>query len=101
MEFPEKSDFNMWLKDFPSDKVVGVPCHMNHCPLATYLNVITHKDTAYVRPDRLARDSCWRISDDGSDRKPLPEWANDFARTIDTYVGEITANQAILILKGC
>jgi hypothetical protein len=82
MRFPAQKNFRSWLEGKDSDTVVGEACSHGRCPLARYLE--EHGALApYVRPDRVARNSCWRSTDSGADRHILPKWANEFAKALD------------------
>jgi hypothetical protein len=83
MEFPTKSEFKAWLESKPAQASVGLSCRLNCCPIASCLNEHGANGKAYVRPDALYTESCWRVSDDGSDRHALPRWANLFAIHVD------------------
>lgn len=82
-EFPTMDAFAEWLRSHNPNDIVGVRLRLHSCPLAVYLNDLTGTENAYVRPDKIAEESCWRVSEDGSQRQPLPEWANRFATAID------------------
>lgn len=99
--FPRKVSFEKWLREFPKHAFIGRSCSSDACPLAAFLNekFELEEGVAYVRPDKVARESCWRISHDGSGRQPMPQWANDFAKRVDTDVdGYVRASQAMEIL---
>jgi hypothetical protein len=80
MRFPSQNKFVAWLESKQPDEWAGRALSLGDCPLAMYLREHGAPDP-YVRPDKVARDSCWRYSH-GS-REPLPEWANTFANRVD------------------
>jgi hypothetical protein len=82
MVFPQKEAFVSWLDTKDPSELVGKACSLGDCPLATFLRARGAPDP-YVRPDRNFKDSCWRPHH--GKRGPLPEWANDFALTIDEF----------------
>lgn len=105
MEFPTEAQFRDWLDNFDKTTIVGFARSPGSCPLAVCLNDLFHVNgTAYVRPDKRWADSCWRISEDGSERQPLPKWANSFAQKVDrthkALAGEpVFADEALTILN--
>ncbi len=99
--FPRKASFEKWLREFVPHAMIGHSCSSDACPLAAFLNekFDLEEGVAYVRPDKVARESCWRITHDGSGRQPMPRWANDFARRVDHDVdGYVSAAKAMEIL---
>ena len=99
MNFPARKKFEEWLRTQPAETLVGECCSLGRCPLAKFLE-FRGAPNPYVRPDQTALNSCWRPSD-GGPRRPLPQWANNFAREVDLYrhSGWIEAGRCLEILS--
>jgi hypothetical protein len=78
----EKEAFRSWLQTH-ADVWVGVPCMTDGCPLAVYLYEVTGRR--------------WHVSilgyttEDRREAYPLPRWAKEFVKAIDTHVTQCPA----------
>jgi hypothetical protein len=82
MNFPARKKFEEWLREKAPDALVGKCCSSGSCPIAKFLEA-RGAQSPYVRPDQTALNSYWGPSIFNSPR-PLPQWANDFARKVDS-----------------
>ena len=83
MRFPTRARFERWLTSLPAVANSGLSCSNRDCPLARWLRQDVGAPDPYVRPDKVAHNSCFRYSHDGARRGKLPKWANEFAKKID------------------
>ena len=96
---PERSDFQQWL-NMRRSKRVGYVCRTTSCPLANCLRAKNpgHKLHVSFCGDRSV---VFDENDPTDSYRTLPQWASDFAESLDTLwgTGAVDGAAALSVLK--
>jgi hypothetical protein len=80
-KFPNREEFEAWLKSIPEDHVVASDWDEFTCPLMKFGNNIETLAIHAVYPS----SEYYPYWFDGNISHPLPEWANLFALGVDEF----------------
>jgi hypothetical protein len=87
MNFPQKRTFEKWLRSLPADTCIAERWGSTDCPLCAFLKDEGHATAPYISPS-IKKDgsdpAIWRDDAKPTDPLPLPKWANQFSRGIDS-----------------
>jgi hypothetical protein len=88
MPVPEFStsigDFITWLGGHKPDDVVGVACHGNTCPIASWIASQLPPGTTVITMGNSIRIA----GDNRMERYPAPLWIDEFIRQLDNSVDD-------------